>query len=269
MLMNLCATQVHFAYDRLEVLRGVDLAITPGITAIVGPNAAGKSTLLRCLCGLLRPKGKVQLDQRDIRHIPRNELAETVSYLPQHPGIPAALTVFETVLLGRVQRLAWHVAAPDLAAVESLLGEFGISSLGNRRVNELSGGQAQLVFLAQALACNPAVLLLDEPNAGLDFHHQFEMCACIRERTRARGLSTAMIMHDLNLAARVADVVQVLVDGRIRCGGPPECVLTEELLAEVYGIEAHVAQGHDGHLLVTPVGLRRHTLASGNPVGVR
>lgn len=259
--MILQASQLRFSYGTMEVLRGIDMTIGPGITAIVGPNAAGKTTLLRCFCGLLKPRGEVLLDRQDIRTLRPEELAQAVSYLPQSLFSPAVLTVFEAVLLGRVHRLGWHVGAEDLDVVQSLLEDFGIASLGGRYITELSGGQAQLVFLAQALARKPTVLLLDEPNTSLDFHHQFEICERIRDMTRERGLSTAMSVHDLNMAARIADVVYVLEAGRIRCSGTPNEVLTEEMLSDVYGVTARVTHDDEGRPLITPLGLRRRTLA--------
>lgn len=259
--MILEVRQLSFAYGTLPVLRHIDAAFRPGITAIVGPNAAGKSTLLRCLCGLLRPEGQVRLDGRSIRELPPEELARTVSYLPQSLLSRAALTVFEAVLLGRVHRLGWHVGTGDVRVVETLLGDFGLAELAGRYVTDLSGGQAQLVFIAQALAREPTVLLLDEPNTSLDFHHQFEICERIRALTAARGLTTAMSVHDLNMAARIADFVYVLEAGRIRCGGSPREVLTEELLSSVYGVAARVAEDDEGRPLITPLGLKARSAA--------
>lgn len=246
---------LRFAYGALPVLRGIDLAIRPGVTAIVGPNAAGKSTLLRCLCGLLKPTGQVRLDGRDIGTISRDALAQSISYLPQTPYTSAVLTVFEAVLLGRVHQLRWHVSADDTRFVQNLLEEFDLADLGDRCITDLSGGQAQLVAIAQALAREPTVLLLDEPNTSLDLQHQFDLCARIRGLTRTRGLSTAMSMHDINMAAQVADTVYVLDAGQIRCSGTPQDVLTEATIASVYHVSARVVFGEDDRPLITPTGL--------------
>ena len=254
--MILETRQLQFSYGSLQVLKGVDMVIRPGITAIVGPNAAGKSTLLRCLCGLLKPDGEVLLDGRDIREFLRDELAEVVGYLPQNLFAHAALTVFETVLLGLVHRLGWHVSEEDSRLVARLLEEFGIADLGGRYITELSGGQAQLVAIVQALVRQPAVLLLDEPNTSLDLQHQFEICERIREMTTTRGLSTVISVHDINLAARTADTVYILENGRIKCSGIPREVLTEEMIASVYRVSVRVTMDDEGRPLITPVGLK-------------
>jgi iron complex transport system ATP-binding protein len=142
--------------------------------------------------------------------------------------------------------------------VEDLLEEFGIADLGDRYITELSGGQQQLAAIAQAVAREPAVLLLDEPNTNLDLHRQLEICSRIRELTSARAISTALTVHDVNMAARIADVIYVLEEGRIRCSGTPAEVLTESMIASVYGVSARVSYDDDGCPLVTPIGLLQH-----------
>jgi len=250
------AQAISFSYRSEPVLVGVDLRLDPGVTAIVGPNAAGKSTLLRCLAGQLEPEGRVLLDGRPLRDYRCAERTAAISYLPQDLSTRAVLTVFEVVLLGRLHRLGWHVSREDAERVAALLEEFGIADLSARYVTELSGGQLQLVTIAQALAREPQVLLLDEPTSNLDLRHQFEIGARIREITESRGISTALSVHDINMAARMADVVYVLEGGRVRCSGPPDAVLTEEMIASVYGVSAHVSRDDGGRPLVTPVGLK-------------
>jgi iron complex transport system ATP-binding protein len=249
------AQQLRFSYGTLPVLQGIDMTIRPGITAILGPNAAGKSTLFRCLSGLLRPSGEIRLDHRDIQSFSPDERTQAVSYLPQNIFSHAVLTVFEAVLLGRAHKLGWHVSNEDAELVESLLADFGIADLSGRYITELSGGQAQLVSIAQALARQPMVLLLDEPNTSLDLQHQFEICGRIRAMTLARGLSTAISVHDINMAARIADVVYIMERGQIRCSGTPREVLTREMIRSVYGVEAQVTHDPEGRPFITPMGL--------------
>lgn len=253
--MNLEARNLHFAYGSLPVLRGVDLQVGPGITAVIGPNAAGKSTLLRCLCGLLTPAGQVLLDGDDVRAIGRERLARSISYLPQDLSCHAVLTVFEAVLLGRLHQLTWHVAPDDVGVVEQLLAEVGVADLCNRSITQLSGGQAQMVAIAQALAREPAIMLMDEPTSNLDMQHQFEICGLMRRLAADRGLRVVMALHDLNVAARFADTVCVLCDGRMHAAGPPADVLTEEMIAEVYRVRARVDRDGDNRPLVTPLEL--------------
>jgi iron complex transport system ATP-binding protein len=250
------ARQLSFAYHGTPVLHGVDIAIRPGVTAILGPNASGKSTLLRCLCGLLKPTGDILLDERPLPDFHHDALTRIVSYLPQNLATHAVLSVFETVLLGRVHQLRWRVGADDVRLVQELLDEFQLSDIGDRCITELSGGQMQMVAIAQALAREPTILLLDEPNASLDLHHQFDISARIRRLTAARGISTALSVHDINMAARIADTVCVLEAGRIRCSGTPRDILTEEMIAAVYHVSARVTYDEEGRPLITPMGLR-------------
>ncbi len=253
--MILQCRDLCFSYGVLPVLDRVDARIGPGVTAIIGPNAAGKSTLLRCLCGLLKPRGQVRLDGRDLASISAARRSRLVSYLPQDLSGGPVLTVFEMVLLGRVHDLGWRVSEEDVRAVESLLEEMDLSDLSGRYVTELSGGQQQMVAIAQALVRESAVLLLDEPTSNLDLEHQFEICSLLGRLTASRGMSTAMALHDLNVAARFADVVVVLKDGAVHCSGPPGEVLTESMIASVYRVAADVRPGSDGRPLVTPLGL--------------
>jgi iron complex transport system ATP-binding protein len=253
--VTLDVQQLSIAYRTTPVLHEVALGVRPGVTAILGPNAAGKSTLLRCLAGLLAPaSGAALLDGRDLRRLDRDAHGRAISYLPQQTATRAVLTVFETVLLGHLQRLGWHVEAADAAAVQALLEEFELAAAADRWIDELSGGQQQMAFIAQALAREPSVLLLDEPSASLDLRHQFDLCDRIRELTRVRGLCTVLSMHDVNLAARLADTIHVLVAGRMVRSGTPAEVLTEETTASVYRVAAHVTRDAAGRVLVTPLG---------------
>ncbi|MFZ5828841.1 MAG: ABC transporter ATP-binding protein [Planctomycetota bacterium] len=253
--MILECRELCFAYRTLRVLDRIDLRIEPGVTAIIGPNATGKSTLLKCLCGLLSPRGQVLLDGRSLQSFDATERSKLISYLPQDLSAGPVLTVFEMVLLGRVHELGWRVSPRDIDAVEELLDELGLGGLGGRYVGELSGGQRQMVAIAQALAREPRVLLLDEPTSSLDLQHQFEICALLTKLTASRGMTTAIAVHDLNVAARFADVVCVLKDGSVHLSGMPAEVLTQSMIASVYRVAANVAMAPDGRPLVTPLGL--------------
>jgi iron complex transport system ATP-binding protein len=248
------ASGVTFQYDSTPVLSGVNMRLEPGITAIIGPNAAGKSTLLKCLSGLLKPEGQIELEGQPIHDLETRELAQSISYLPQDFATGAVLTVFEAVLLGRVHQLGWRVTDADMVVVENLLNELRITDLAGRDINELSDGQQQLVVIAQALAREPKVLLLDEPTSNLDLHHQFEVCGLIRKLTRSRGICTAMALHDLNLASRYADQIYVVRGGAIYSAGEPAHVLTPELIADVYRVQAEVKPGTGDRPVVTVLG---------------
>lgn len=248
------AQDLSFAYGARSVFQMINLRAGPGITVLAGPNAAGKSTLLKCLCRMLRPSGRLTLDGREIGTFDIPELARTISYLPQDLGAKPALTVLETVLLGRVHDLSWKVSSLDLAAAEDLLEQLNLTDLADRKVRELSGGQFQMATIAQSLLRNPKVLLMDEPTSSLDLEHQFSMLAWIRRFTDERQMTTILALHDLNIAARFADSVCLLAGGGLRHTGTPRSVLTEENIREIYRVQARVEIDSQGRALITPLG---------------
>ncbi|GAA4436307.1 ABC transporter ATP-binding protein [Bremerella cremea] len=238
--MILDAKKLTFQYGQMRVLHEVDLTIEPGITAIVGPNAAGKSTLMKCLGGILKGDGQVSLDGEDIAQWPTMQTAQRIGYLPQDFAPQAILTVFETILLGRLNTLGWQVSDDDIERVETMLAEMHLEEIGQRRLDQLSGGQAQLVAIAQALVREPEVLLLDEPTSNLDLRRQFEVLSFVREWTRQKEAASVVAIHDLNLAARFADRIVVMSEGQVHSQGVPAAVLTREMIAEVYSVASHV-----------------------------
>jgi iron complex transport system ATP-binding protein len=221
------------------VLRGIDLRLEPGeMLALIGPNGAGKSTLLRLAGGILRPSaGRASLLDRDLRTIGPRDVARQVAVVPQEGPIPIGLLVREMVGLGRTPyaRLLLGPTARDREMVEWALAAAGVDELAERFVDELSGGERQRVILARALAQEPRLLLLDEPTANLDLHHQVTMLELVRGLTRDRGLAVLAAVHDLQLAALYCDRVALMHAGRIVSQGPPEAVLTESLLLEAFG----------------------------------
>jgi iron complex transport system ATP-binding protein len=256
---------LRFGYGGAEVLRGIDVDEIPSgvLTATIGPNAAGKSTLFKCIAGLLRPAGTIRFDGEALHGRGRRaEAGRLVSYLPQEYPSTAALTVFEAVLLARQQSASWIVADADLERVAAVLGRLGLEDLSLRYLNELSGGQRQLVAVAQALAREPRVLLLDEPTSSLDLQRQLELLGLLRALAAERGLTVLIALHDLNLAARYADRLLVLHEGRVLAFGEPAAVLTEGLLRRVYGVEGRVAVAVDGVPLVTAL---RSTRSASQP----
>jgi iron complex transport system ATP-binding protein len=242
-----------FGYHAQHVLHEITMQAGPMLTAVIGPNAAGKSTLIKCLAGILRPKGNVILDGIPIHQLKREELVEMIGYLPQDGGSRAVLTVFEAVLLGRLSCLSWRVSEDDLTLTLEVLEELGIDDLASRPLNELSGGQQQMVSIAQVLVRNPQILLMDEPTNNLDLHHQLDMFDLIREISIEKRLTTIMALHDLNHAARYADHIVVLNQGAIYDAGPPAAVLTAEMIRTVYGVNAKVIIDGDGLPQITPI----------------
>lgn len=259
---NLAAEHLIAGYGHRAILRELDLNVPPGqITAIVGANACGKSTLLRCLTRLLQPvQGHVQLDGRSIHQIQTKELARRLGLLPQSPLAPDGITVADLVSHGRHphQGMFSRWKKSDDLAVAQALEATGTSDLADRNVDELSGGQRQRVWIAMALAQETDVLLLDEPTTFLDIAHQIEVLDLLVDLNRNRGTTIVMVLHDLNLAARYSDFLVAMLDGRIHASGSPDKVLTERLVEEVFGISNVVMMDPtSGKPMMLPLGRHR------------
>jgi iron complex transport system ATP-binding protein len=208
------------------------------MVALIGPNGAGKSTLLRLAAGVLRPTaGKVLLDDVDLRTLKPREIAKRIAVVPQEGPVPPGMLVQEMVGLGRTPYARWLSGqmAADRRAIEWAMQVAEVTTLADRFVDELSGGERQRVILARALAQQPRLLLLDEPTANLDLHHQVAMLELLRGLTRDQDLGVLAALHDLQLAALYCDRVALLRGGAIVSQGPPEAVLTEPLLLHAFG----------------------------------
>ncbi|MBF8776762.1 ABC transporter ATP-binding protein [Pseudomonas fulva] len=246
--MSLVIDKVSVAYGARQILHEVSLPALPegSLVALVGPNGAGKSTLLRALAGLERMRGDLRLDGQDVTRLAFAERARRLAYMPQQlpPGI--ALGVLESIMA------ALRVGSADdlLGQAFAALRQLGIEHLAQRSLDSLSGGQRQLVALAQLLARNPQVLLLDEPTSALDLHYQLRVMDAVRERVQVHRLLAVAVLHDINLAASHADWLVVLREGRVVASGTPQDVLVPDLLAQVYGVQARVERCSQGRLQV-------------------
>jgi iron complex transport system ATP-binding protein len=209
----------------------------------VGPNGCGKSTLLRALGRLMRPtSGQVLLDGREIARTPTREVAKVLGLLPQSPIAPEGLTVGDLVARGRHPHQTWlrQWSREDEAVVAEALAWTDMAELADRRVDELSGGQRQRAWISMALAQGTDLLLLDEPTTYLDLSHQIDVLELVSRLHTERGRTVAVVLHDLNLAARYAQRLVAMKDGRLISSGTPAEVLTEQLLADVFDLEARV-----------------------------
>ncbi|MBJ7329831.1 MAG: ABC transporter ATP-binding protein [Solirubrobacteraceae bacterium] len=242
--MSLRADGLAVSYARHDVLRGLNLEIPPGqITAIVGANASGKSTLLRTLARLLEPKaGKVLLDGEDIHRLPTREVAKRLGLLPQSPVSPDGVTVGDLVARGRYphSRMLRTLSDHDRERIDWALGATGTSELRERPLDSLSGGQRQRAWIAMALAQDTELLLLDEPTTFLDLAHQLEVLDLLEELHERDGRTVVMVVHDLNQAARYAHHLVALRDGEIHTAGAPVDVVDAGLVEAVFGVRCQV-----------------------------
>ncbi|GAA3814300.1 ABC transporter ATP-binding protein [Sphaerisporangium flaviroseum] len=263
---DLRASGLHLAYDKRLVVQDLDLVVPPGrITAIVGANACGKSTLLRALARLLTPRqGAVQLDGRALHSIPTRELAQRLGILPQSPVAPEGLTVIDLVNRGRSPHQTWwrQWSKADESAVHGALAATGMTDLADRAVDELSGGQRQRAWIAMAVAQGTPVLLLDEPTTFLDLAHQIDVLDLITDLNRRENRTVVMVLHDLNQACRYADHVIAMKSGRIIAEGSPPDVITARTVEDIFDLRCQVTTDPvSGTPLVIPMG--RHHDASG------
>ncbi|MCX4550112.1 ABC transporter ATP-binding protein [Streptomyces sp. NBC_01267] len=244
MTTRLTARELTLAYDDRTVVQELDLAVPDGrVTVIVGPNACGKSTTLRALGRLLKPRsGAVLLDGAELARIPTRKIAQAIGLLPQSPSAPEAITVADLVARGRQPHQHWwqQWSEEDERAVTDAMERTDTAALAERSVDELSGGQRQRVWIAMALAQETDLLLLDEPTTYLDIAHQVEVLDLVRQLNHERGRTVVAVLHDLNQAARYADHLVAMKSGRIVAEGHPKEIVTAELVREVFGLDSVV-----------------------------
>ena len=253
---RLAARDLTLAYERRTVSTDLSVAVPDGsFTAIIGPNACGKSTLLRALARVLRPRaGQVVLDGRALAEYRSKEVARVVGLLPQSSEAPDGITVVDLVSRGRFphQRLVRQWTTEDDDAVWQALEATGTDELADRLVAELSGGQRQWVWVAMALAQQAEILLLDEPTTFLDIAHQIELLDLFTQLHR-QGRTIVAVLHDLNHAARYATHLVVMKDGEVVASGAPSSIMTAELVREVFGLPCVVIDDPVSHTpLVIP-----------------
>lgn len=241
---RLRAEALSAAYARTQVLTDLNAEIPDGsITVIAGPNACGKSTLLRALARLQpAAAGQVVLDGKAIHRQPSRSVAQRLAILPQSPAAPEGMTVRDLAARGRTphQSPLRQWSRRDAAAVDQALERTGMAPLASRPLEALSGGQRQRAWIAMALAQDTGILLLDEPTTYLDLPHQIELLKLVQALNRETGRTIAMVLHDINLAARFATHMITLKSGRVHCRGTPADVVTETVMQEVFGLPCRI-----------------------------
>ncbi|CAL9346166.1 MULTISPECIES: ABC transporter ATP-binding protein [Streptomyces] len=250
------------AYERRTIAEDLTVAIPDrSFTVVIGPNACGKSTLLRALSRMLKPAaGTVLLDGRDISSANAKQVARTLGLLPQSSVAPEGISVSELVSRGRYphQSLLRQWSAEDERVVAEAMASTGVAELADRSVDELSGGQRQRVWIAMALAQQTPLLLLDEPTTYLDLAHQIDILDLCARLHQEEGRTLVAVLHDLNHAARYATHLIAMREGRVVASGPPEEIVTAELVEEVFGLPCRVIDDPEtGTPLVVPAARRR------------
>jgi iron complex transport system ATP-binding protein len=238
--MSIAVDTVTFAAGNSLIVNGVSLTVEKGkVLGLLGPNGSGKSSLLRLICRLRKVKsGVIRLGGSDIASISRSEIARRIALVEQQATTDTQVTVMDVVRLGRTPHRgplsAW--SAHDDAAVSDALARVGMQGRAGQPWQTLSGGERQRVHIARALAQTPSELLLDEPTNHLDIQHQLDILGLVSRL----DVTSIVALHDLNLAAMFCDSLAVLQNGEVVAAGPPEEVLTQELIERVFGVRAHV-----------------------------
>ncbi len=234
----LTVQNLYVNYASRPVLKNINLDVKKGeMLALLGPNGSGKSTLLRSICGTLPiAQGEVYLSGHSIGTLTPQARARWISVVPQNASLPPAFTAWETVLLGRTPYINFlgQISSVDEKIARCALEKVDALGLAERCIGELSGGEQQRILLARALAQSTPILLLDEPTTHLDLQHQMGLLDLTHRLAREENLTIVIALHDLNLAARYADRIALLVNGQIKAIGAPKQVLRADVIGEAY-----------------------------------
>ena len=247
--LKLSIENLSVSFGRKTVLSDVSADIAGGeLVSVIGQNGCGKTTLLKAVAGLVKATGRVLATENG-----KTLSNSAVAYVPQLTAVQSRLTLFEMVLLGLVNDLSLTVDGKTFDRVDAVLHAMHINELASEPVLSLSGGQKQLVFMAQACVSSPRVLLLDEPTSALDLRHQLIVMQAARRYTERTGAATVCVVHDLMAAARFSDRLIMLDHGRVRACGTPKEVLKPDMLEAVYRVSTHVGLTEPGFINVVPI----------------
>ncbi|OXM85072.1 ABC transporter ATP-binding protein [Paenibacillus rigui] len=267
---RLYTQELDIAYGERSIVNQLNIRIPSGkITALVGANGSGKSTILKAMARIMKPKsGSVFLDGKSIHQQSTKEVAKQLAILPQNPTAPEGLTVSELVAYGRFphQKGFGSLTKEDKAVISEAMEMTGVMEFHDRPVDQLSGGQRQRAWIAMALAQGTDILFLDEPTTFLDMAHQLEVLQLLQKLNEEQQRTIVMVVHDLNHASRYAQHMVAIQRGRVVSSGSPAEVMTQQILGEVFGIEADIIPDpRTGVPLCLPFGLNRASSRSTAP----
>ena len=261
--MSFRAEHLEYTYPKAKtpIIRDIGFEVPDGcLTAVIGANGVGKSTLLRTLLGILKGRGDVWFDGVSRREMSHAEIHRLVGYMTQEGALLTGLSVLNVVLLGRLGTLNLRVRDEDIEKAMQTIRLLHLEELADRPFYALSGGQRRMVDVAQTLVRDPRILIMDEPTANLDLEHELQVLELVKAYTRQKNTATLLTLHDLNMAARYADRLVLLKDGSVYREGTPAEVITEENIREAYGVEAHVhTSSRTGTPMVLPLAAVRKT----------
>ena len=258
------ARNLRVRFGTVPALDGVSLAVSSGEwVGVIGPNGAGKTTLLRAVGTVIRAEGSLSVAGESARGLSQRQLARLIAYVPQRPHLPPEMTAAQYVLLGRTPHIGYFgvESRTDRRICHGLLDRMGLGQMADRRLRTLSGGEAQRLVLARALAQEAPILLLDEPTSALDLGRRVDALELVDDLRRERGLTVVSAIHDLTLAGQFADRLVLLSGGRVAAAGPPAQILREDLLSEAFGTGIGIVRTADGELAVISHRSRRPELS--------
>lgn len=255
-MQALAVDNLNFYYGSRLILDEITFSVSPGsICGLLGPNGSGKTTLLKCINGILKPeKGRIEINNVSLEQLDRQEIAKNMSVVPQQTNTVFAFKVVDMVVMGRspVLEMWQKPTLSDRADAVNLLIDLGIGYLAERRFNEISGGERQMVLLARAIFQDTQIMLLDEPTSHLDLKNQVKIIDLVRSVAIKRGITTIMTLHDPNLALHYCDEVVLLKDGRIMDMGKTDQVLFDDNLSTMYELKVNVEVTRQGKKVILP-----------------
>ena len=245
---------VAFSYNGIPVLNDVSLELSSGLNCILGPNGEGKTTLLRCITGFLHPnEGNVLINSKEVSAMKATEIAKKVSLVPQQIVVEFEFAIEEFIMMGRHAYIGRFSKESELdwEIVNEAIKQTGLNEIRKRKVTQLSGGERQRMLIARALCQQADIMLLDEPVTSLDIKHQLDVMRLVKDLVNKQGITALCVLHDFNLAARYADKIILLKNGRVHSVGTPKETLTEESIKYVYGAKMNILD-IENYLTVVP-----------------